>query len=330
LDAEANLEKAAAMLEQSQSEYDRNLKLYEKDFISESEFLTYKIGLKNQKANVKSAEASLQRAERNLKYAVIRSPISGTVISRNVEEGQTVAASFSTPTLFQIAEDLSNMEILVDVDESDIGLIEEGQKVTFEVQAYTDRFFDGIVEQVRLQPNVVSNVVNYTVVVGAANKDNLLLPGMTATVDFIVEERKDILLVPRSAVRFRPPEEMLAEFRERRRREFEAIPDSLRERGAGRGLGFQRSTEGNFADRFRKLRESTAQLWYIDSSGTLQMERILTGISDGKNTEIVRLRKLSEGSSVISGTLSGEEPGASANSRQPFGTPPPPGGRRGF
>jgi HlyD family secretion protein len=300
LDAQAGVDRADAALEQAVADYDRNRKLYDDKLISEAELLPFHVNLKTQQANLKSALASLQRAERNLKYAVIRSPISGTVIQRSVEEGQTVAASFSTPTLFKIAEDLSQMEILADVDESDIGLIKKGQTVNFDVQAYPDRKFTGVVRQIRLQPTVVSNVVTYTVVVNADNEDKVLLPGMTATVDFITATKKDVLLIPNSALRFQPPDEWMQKFRKEQAKKMASLPDSVKEKrraasaAAGReGTGFphrpgDEPPGGNF-----KL------IWYLDEDGQPAAERAISGETDGTNTEIVRSRQLKAGMKAI-------------------------------
>ncbi|MGD9489578.1 MAG: efflux RND transporter periplasmic adaptor subunit [Calditrichaceae bacterium] len=320
LDAEANLEKAEAQFEEAQANYERNLPLHEKNLISEAEFLPYRINLKTQSANIKSAKASMQRAERNLKYAVIQSPISGMVIQRNVEEGQTVASSFSTPTLFVIAEDLSQMEILAEVDESDIGLIKEGQPVRFDVQSYPEKIFTGTVNQVRLQPTVVSNVVTYTVVVEAGNKENLLLPGMTATVDFIIEKKENALLVPNSALRFQPDDKLLAGFRESRQKIMESLPDSVKQKRRAMGSGFGGGRRSGVS------KDSFKQVWYLDD-GKLSMEPIETGISDGTNTEIIKSRTLTEGRAVIIGTVvPGSGQNSSANSSQttirPGGPPP--------
>ncbi len=163
------------------------------------------IKVKTEQAALKSAQVALDRAEPNLRYAYIKSPINGTIIQRNVEQGQTVAASFQTPTLFVIAEELTKMEIHAQVDESDIGQIKNGQNVNFEVLAYPNVNFTGVVKQVRLQPTRVQNVVNYTEVIDADNDQNLLLPGMTVTVDFLIDEKRDVLTVPNSALTFRPP-----------------------------------------------------------------------------------------------------------------------------
>ena len=149
-------------------------------------------------------EAGLARARTNLDYTVIRSPIDGTVIKRSVETGQTVAASLNTPTLFVIARDLAAMQIEANVDESDIGLIRTGQEVRFTVQSRPGETFRGTVSQIRLQPRTISNVVNYTVLIDAGNNRGLLLPGMTATVDFVVSRVEKALLVPNAALRFTP------------------------------------------------------------------------------------------------------------------------------
>lgn len=200
-EAEASLAGAQAQLAQAEAEEARNRPLREKEYISDEEYLVYRTDLQSAKATRQSAEAALQRARTNLDYTVIRSPIDGTVIERSIEEGQTVAASLNTPTLFIIAEDLSRMRIEADVDESDIGQIKVGQEASFEVAAYPERKFDGVVTQIRLQPTVEANVVTYTVVVEAANPDGVLLPGMTATIEFVVQKQADALLVPATALR---------------------------------------------------------------------------------------------------------------------------------
>jgi HlyD family secretion protein len=160
---------------------------------------------------VRLVSASLVRAQTNVAYTVIRSPIDGTVIKRSVEAGQTVAASLNTPTLFVIARDLAQMQIEADIDESDIGQIRNGQPVRFTVQSYPGETFAGTVSQIRLQPRTIANVVNCTVMVDASNNQGLLLPGMTATLDFVVNRVESALLVPNAALRFQPPEEMAGE-----------------------------------------------------------------------------------------------------------------------
>ena len=167
-------------------------------------------GVRQARSGVTSAQEALRQALKNRQFAEIRAPIAGVVVQRSVDEGQTVAASFSTPELFVIAEDLGEMEILAQVDESDVGLVEEGQPVEFTVSAHPDRTFRGVAQEVRLQPETVQNVVLYTVVVSADNESGLLLPGMTATVDFVVGGVENALLIPASALRFDPPEAIRA------------------------------------------------------------------------------------------------------------------------
>ena len=205
-DAEATVLKAKAQQAKAEDDYRRNKPLFDKGYLSEQEFLPIRTSVATSRADVASAQAGLDRARTNLAYAVIRSPIDGIIIARNVDAGQTVAASFNTPTLFVIARDLSHMQIEATVDESDIGQIRQGQSVRFTVQAYPDKTFLGEVTQIRLQPKTISNVVNYTVIVQAENNQGLLLPGMTATVDFLVARVADALLVPNAALRFEPPE----------------------------------------------------------------------------------------------------------------------------
>ena len=202
--ARAGVLKAAAELQQAEAEYKRNKPLHEKGYISEQEFLPISTEVNTQKASLLSAQASLRQAQINLEHTVISSPIDGTIIDRSIDAGQTVAASLSTPTLFLIAQDLSHMQIETNVDETDIGQIRQGQAVRFTVQSYLDQTFTGSVRQIRLQPETVDNVVTYTVIVEAENESGLLLPGMTATVDFIVHDVENTLLVPVAALQFNP------------------------------------------------------------------------------------------------------------------------------
>jgi HlyD family secretion protein len=304
LDAESNVERAEAQLEGAQADYDRNKALYERKLISEEAYLPFQINLKTQKATLKSAQVALDRARRNLEYAVIRSPINGVVISKNVEAGQTVAASLSSPTLFVIAKDFSHMEILADVDESDIGQIREGQDVRFEVAAYPGRKFSGKVKQIRLEPETISNVVTYTVVVGATNEDNLLLPGMTASIEFIADKRTDVLMIPNKALRFLPPDKELSAFRKRMQQR------SREEHGAEPNSGENNVAAGSFSSHTRPdsaARERSKDLgaaWYLDSLGQLAEAPVRLGLSDGSNTEIVASRVLRDSMQVIVGIQS--------------------------
>lgn len=203
-DAQAQLEKAQATVKQAQQEYDRNLPLIQQQFISASEFGTVQVNLSVAQADAKSAQVALDKAKQNLSYTKIYAPINGVVVERDVDVGQTVAASLSAPQLFLIAQDLSQMEILVAVDESDISSVKNGQPVTFTVQSFQTRTFNGSVSQVRLQSKLTDNVVDYTVVVTLSNADGVLLPGMTATVEFITGQALNVLTVPASALRFKP------------------------------------------------------------------------------------------------------------------------------
>lgn len=311
-DAQASLDKAKAQYNQAVAVHERNKQLYEKKFMNEVDFIASKTNVETLLANLKSAQTALERAQLNLGYAYIYAPISGTIINRAVEQGQTVAASLSAPTLFTIAEDLSNMWILASVDESDIGQIKVGDKTKFTVQAYANKTFDGEVIQIRLNPNIVSNVVNYTVVVKAENKDKLLLPGMTATVDFYVDYRHDVLLVPNVALRFQPTDAMMEEYRKNMEKEMASLPDSIKKKfqlrqggqsqfgqggmGGGQFVGGSFGNNGGNGNRRRNMN----RLWYLDDKGSLKMSPVMIGLTDGKNTEIVRGRNITEGMKVIS------------------------------
>jgi len=221
-DAQAGRERNQAELEQAEREYTRNEGLFQRKVLTEIEFNTAKYALAVARANVKSAQVAVDRAKQNLAYTEIFAPIDGIVVERNVDVGQTVVASMSTPQLFLIAKDLSQMQILASVDESDIGSIHDGQNVRFSVQAYPNQPFEGAVKQVRLQSKTTENVVNYTVVVLVNNTSGKLLPGMTATLEFLTGTVQNALLVPNSALRFRPTEEMRADVFKRLRAQREA------------------------------------------------------------------------------------------------------------
>ncbi|MEJ0037556.1 MAG: efflux RND transporter periplasmic adaptor subunit [Gammaproteobacteria bacterium] len=210
-DAAAGLERSQADLEQKRLEFQRNEQLFQRKVLTEIEFNNAKYALAIASASVKSAQVTLDRAKQNLSYTQIYAPIDGIVVERTVELGQTVVASMTTPQIFLIANDLSQMQILASVDESDIGAIVDGQNVRFSVQAYPNEHFEGQVKQVRLQSKTTENVVNYTVVVRVANTSGKLKPGMTATLDFLTGTASDALLVPNSALRFRPTDEMRAQ-----------------------------------------------------------------------------------------------------------------------
>src|SRR3954471_9718986 len=199
-DAQAGLERAQAQLQQAQDDYERNKTLFDAKVLTAAEFGATRSTFAVQQATVKSAQIALDRAKQNLNYTSIYAPIDGVIVERNVDVGQTVAASLSAPQLFLIANDLSEMQILASVDESDIGSIKEGQPVQFSVQSYPTEHFTGQVKQVRLQSTTADNVVNYTAVISVKNQGGKLLPGMTATVQFETASADDVLTVPNAAL----------------------------------------------------------------------------------------------------------------------------------
>lgn len=201
---EAQLANAKAEYDYQQKNYTRNKVLFEKELISDSDYETATYNYEKAKSAYEKSQADIIKVRRNLGYAVITSPIDGVVISREVEEGQTVAAGFETPTLFTIARDLTEMQVIADVDEADIGQVVEGQRVTFSVDAYPNDVFEGVVTQVRLEATVESNVVTYEVVISAPNPDLKLKPGLTATVLIYTLEKENALTIPPKALRFVP------------------------------------------------------------------------------------------------------------------------------
>lgn len=212
---QAELESQEAQLANAKTEYDyqqknfaRNKVLFEKQLISDTEYETVVYNYEKAKSAYDKASADIIKVRRNLGYAVITSPIDGVVTSREVEEGQTVASGFSTPTLFTIAKDLTEMQVIADVDEADIGQVTEGQRVTFEVDAFPNDVFEGKVTQVRLEATVTSNVVTYEVVISAPNPDLKLKPGLTANVTIYTLEKDNVLTVNTKALKFIPDENM--------------------------------------------------------------------------------------------------------------------------
>jgi HlyD family secretion protein len=200
----ADLERARAELRQREAEFTRSKRLMEEQILSQGEYDTAAANRDGSRAGVKQAQASLDQALLNLSNTKITSPIDGVVVGRQVDVGQTVAASFQAPTLFTIARDLTKMQLLTNIDEADIGGIEDGQPASFTVDAFPDEPFRGKVSQVRLSPTTVQNVVTYPVVIEVDNPEGKLKPGMTANVTIPVEERRDVLRVPNAALRFKP------------------------------------------------------------------------------------------------------------------------------
>jgi len=294
--SEASVEMREAELAQARAEYDRYLPLFEAGHLSEEEFLSYRTSLKTAQASLRQARAELERERIDLNHTVIRSPIDGTVIERSVDVGQTVAASLSAPTLFIIAKDLSSMEIEVSVDENDIGMIREGQMARFTVPAYADDVFEGKVSTIRLNSEVVSNVVNYTVIVTVSDTRGLLLPGMTATVDFIIEHVEDVLLVPSAAFTLSP----------------------------GAGEEITSKTSGATGSHPEK------GLFIVTSSGQAGMVRVPVLSDNGYVSAVEPGGKLAEGDMVATSMVSG---GGSGTARETGGIasrlmPRPPGNRK--
>ena len=283
--AKANLEKAVVATVDAQRTFQRNKELFAQNFIAKSDLDTaetnYHSAEAQQKvaqAQVSQAQAALKIAETNLRYTNIVSPVNGTVISRNVDVGQTVAASFQTPTLFSIAQDLTKMQIDTNVDEADIGKVRTGQDVSFTVDAYPDTIFNGKVSVVRNAPITVSNVVTYDVVVNVDNSQLKLKPGMTANVSITIETKENVLRVPNAALRFKPVEAT-------------GKSDPSRDRQSLRGT----------------------KVWVLDKGKPMPV-KVTTGLSDGNNTEIID-GQLQEGQEIITDSLNAKKD--SANVRPP-------------
>ena len=207
--AKANLTSAQSTAAYELANYNRYKTLYDKGLVSADEYESALLSYQKAKEQVNTSRESVQKAQTNLGYATITSPIDGVVLSKSVEEGQTVAASFNTPELFTIAQDLTNMRVIADIDEADIGGVKEGQRVSFTVDAFPDDQFEGRVTQVRQQATTESNVVTYEVVISAPNNDLKLKPGLTANVTIYTLEKNNVLAVPAKALRFQPNEALL-------------------------------------------------------------------------------------------------------------------------
>ncbi len=294
-EARAALAQATATQRHAAADLARSKSLYDQKAISDSDFALAQYTEDSAAAAVMSARVHLQQAKQNMAYATIYAPISGIVIERDVDVGQTVAASLSAPQLFVIANDLSKMQILASVDESDIGMIHNGQTVRFTVQAYPDSTFHGTVRQVRLQSTSSENVVNYTAVVDVDNRGGKLLPGMTATVDFLVESAHDVLKVANVALRLRPTDDMIAELRARNagHPRDSSVAGADTPRGAwrpgqvaGAGPSGGSAPGGNAPSGGWKPPADAGHLFYLDDAGKLAVARVHVGITDGTYTAI--------------------------------------------
>lgn len=207
--AKASLASAESELSYQQANFQRYQTLYKKGLVSADDYDTAKLSYQKAKESVASAKEMVAKAQTNLSYAIITSPIDGIVISKSVEEGQTVAASYATPELFTIAKDLKDMQVVADVDEADIGDVKEGERVTFTVDAYPNDTFEGVVKQVRQEATTTNNVVTYEVVISAPNSELKLKPGLTANVTIYTAERQNVVSVPSKALRFTPTKDLM-------------------------------------------------------------------------------------------------------------------------
>ncbi|MDO6516669.1 efflux RND transporter periplasmic adaptor subunit [Zobellia uliginosa] len=273
--AQAAYDNAVSQRNYTKTIYERQKTLFENQVISQSDFDDAVYNYETAKGNVTQRLSDLQKAKTNLEYANIYSPIDGVVLSRDIDEGQTVAASYSTPTLFTIAQDLREMQVEADVDEADIGQVQEGQRVSFTVDAYQGKVFEGIVTQVRLDPTVTSNVVTYTVVIKADNPDLQLKPGLTATISIYTLELKDVLSVEAKAINFKPtPPEMMAYNKQEK-------------------LTVERPNNGpRTTDE-----EGVTKVWVLESNGAITPKEVKLGASDGVNVQI--LSGINEGDKLV-------------------------------
>ena len=357
----ASLEQAKVTLENAKKKYERSQDLFARDLIAleekeaaEASFIGAKVGLQNAEASVSTAKSQLDSSKIDLSYAIIRSPIDGTVVTRAVNIGQTVAASMQAPVLFKVASDLTKMQVQCAVDDADIGRVKEGQKVRFTVDAFQGEIFNGAIRQVRNSPTTTQNVVTYPTIIDAPNPDLKLRPGMTATVSIITGEARGVLKVPNTALRFTPqlsPEEiqkLLAEARggqpgpmggERR----EGQPQGEGQRtegqrgqrpggqgGGQRGQGFDMSqlTPEQIQQFQQRMQQRQGQrrsgtVWVLDEA-TNKMKPVIigTGITDNTFTELSR-GELKEGMKVVIGTVTA---GTAAAPQQQMRGPGGPGG----
>ncbi len=286
--AKTQLATAQSQLNYQTANYKRYKTLFEKGLVAADDFDNAKLSYTQAKEQVVSAKEEVQRAQTNLGYATITSPIDGVVLSKSVEEGQTVAASFSTPELFTIAQDLTNMQVVADVDEADIGDVKEGERVTFTVDAYPDDTFEGEVKQVRQEATTTNNVVTYEVVISAPNADLKLKPGLTANVTIYTAERKGVLSVPSKALRFTPQKETVGKMK---------IVD---------------------------VANAKNKVWTIEGN-SIVAHKVNIGMTDGTNTQIVG--GIAEGTEVVTGlnVMGGEEekPMEAQGESSPFAPGPP-------
>ncbi len=288
--SEADLASCKTEYEYQEKNYSRVKTLHEKELVSDAEYDEAVYLYEKARSAYEQSKAAMVRVKRNLDYATINSPIDGVVISRAVEEGQTVAAGFETPTLFTIANDLTQMRVIADVDEADIGQVAEGQRAEFTVDAYPDDTFEGTVEQVRLEATTESSVVTYEVVITAYNPDLKLKPGLTANITIFTLEKEHALAIPTRALRFMPDEGLLSQL----------------------GITIAPTTE--------QKEPGKREVW-VKSGSVLSARIVTTGSASGELTEIIE--GISDGEEVAIGLTSGKTSSEAATERSPFMPTPP-------
>lgn len=304
--AQAAYDNAVSQRNYMQTIYERQKTLYDNQVISKSDFDDALYNYETAKGTVTQRLSDLQEAKTNLGYANIYSPINGVVLSRAIDEGQTVAASYSTPTLFTIAQDLRQMQVEADVDEADIGGVKEGQRVTFTVDAYLGETFEGTVTQVRLDYTESSNVITYTVVIKADNPDLKLKPGLTATVSIYTLELKDVLTTEAKAVNFKPTPPQIMAYNEQQ----------------GLNLDSPRKEKNDI------LQEGGSIVWVYGQDGSIVPKPVSLGASDGVNVQIIE--GVVEGDKLVYNLTSESpvnEPNRASSDESPF-MPKPPGGNK--
>jgi HlyD family secretion protein len=316
--SQATYESAKNELTYQTSNYQRSKQLYESQSVSKTDFETAEYQYKNAQYSFNNAKSGLEKAQTNLGYATITSPIDGIILSRAVDEGQTVAASFSTPTMFSIAQDLKKMRVIADIDEADIGNVKIGQNVKFTVDAFPDDEFSGKVTMIRLEAQVSSNVVTYEVVIDAPNPDEKLLPGLTASVSIYTQEKHDVLVIPSKAQRVQLTAEMLAQING------ETVESSKADQSAGTESAQQPAAAGssNNSEKTTDTSGKTAAafaptepkistfgpntpegepnqrtIWVKKTNGKIEQRIIVIGVTDGVSTEV--LSGLEKGEEVV-------------------------------
>ena len=310
--ARSTVVSATADLSFKKTTYDRYKVLFDKQLIAKADYDQTVLNWEQSKANLTSANANYTKSKINLDYASIYSPIDGVVLNRAVDEGQTVASSFNTPTLFSIAKDLTQMQVEANVDEADIGQVKLGQRAEFNVDAFPDLKFGGTVTQVRLQPVVTSNVVTYTVIIEAPNPDKKLMPGMTANASIFVTEAKDLTTIDSKALRFTPDAKLMADYQKK----FPQVAQT----GIDQELNNKQRTRTGGASKH-------ATVW-VKKGDEINPVKVVTGMSDETNIEIVSGITVGEEVIYSMKLISKSDTAKKTSTKSPF-TPSRPGQGQG-